>query len=67
MTTCIEQRRKELGYTQRHVANEIQVTEQSYRNIEKGRHQPLIVPALLLCKLFNLDPYNTFLNPPFYS
>lgn len=58
----IKNARKSKGLTQEQTAHLLQITLRSYQHIEKCEHLPNVVVALKLCRLFDIDPYDTFLK-----
>lgn len=58
----IKEERLKKGYTQEQIARLLNITTQTYINIEKGRHTPNVKTGLLLCKLLDLNPYKTFMQ-----
>lgn len=48
--------RKQCGFTQKQVANSLNVVESCYANWEQGRTEPNIDCLRKLCKLFGVSP-----------
>lgn len=55
MTNTIRQLRAELGWSQAHLADKLDVSRQTVNAIETGRYDPSLPLAFTIAKLFKLS------------
>ena len=62
MNNTIRQLRAELGWSQAHLADKLDVSRQTVNAIETGRYDPSLPLAFAISKLFNL-PIEAIFTP----
>ena len=61
MTNIVEQKRKELGYTQQQLAAALGVSRQTIISLENGKYNPSILLAHSIARLFGASIEDIFI------
>lgn len=61
MNNIVEQKRKELGYTQQQLATALGVSRQTIISLENGKYNPSILLAHSIAKLFGASIEEIFI------